>query len=630
MSTGRIKTVLSIAVVLTAGRPALAARGAETDSDERAGTFRLTAQPGDLIVRHGEGILGPPLTIGLADDIPHVGVIVDRHKYGFSAVELQMRKVDGANYGVMRTARYNDDTRFKNRAYFSVLESNIPVKYRDQMTTFKDLPHELKMQIRNEVQEMLAKEAAAEKVIGPYKAFGFGKSSQCFDHPLEVYNEALRKSAVDVYRYEGAAAFAGKWGPDKPLNLNDRSLVPGALRDWFAVGEGSQTWTDPSKINDKLPRVGSPNFGWMSPISTSPTYSTLRDRPLTEASAMAARGDEGLRGPTIHTDSYLSNYLANENAGLSLRLVSGQEQMSFYRDNIRRVENEISAAKLYVQTETRVLSDVWIPGATKAALGANRICLAHDLLSVPQSAWSWRRGVLEVIHKPSWNSIGRLGGNVAFDRSVDVSLGWVVRRAAHSMVEQSFWQPINQRIAGINATIDSYIPTKQSELGTFSTNYNYFRNQYIGNCLDAVEVIRAGGDVTGGLRSSLVNTGTVLSDELLRARTVAAPPPTHVSFTNPFTNQRTDALLSRQTFDALNQGGQRQLDAQRQFGQWLNNAAYQQPHTYPSLNGIQNRMNDWQFRQQFRQQLWQPKIPSYQNLMHSSSFYDPFGKPRLK
>lgn len=223
------------------------------------------AQAGDIAVKGGRGLLGPPVTGGLADDIPHVGLIMDQDKYGFSALDLRVSKIAGKDYGVIGSTTWEDISRFKNPGYFSLWDSNIPIKYDGQITTFAGLPDSVKSQLRSSVQKYASEDLG--KNVGPYSVVSPGKSSQCFDWLLQKCDKAIKEAGIEVYRYEGTAAFTD-WGRDKQLDLTNEALVPGTIRDWFSVGEGvatvlhgdrTQTWTDPSLLNDKLPRKLAPD-----------------------------------------------------------------------------------------------------------------------------------------------------------------------------------------------------------------------------------------------------------------------------------------------------------------------------------------------------------------------------------
>lgn len=214
------------------------------------------ARPGDLIVRHGKGILGPPvlsllrglltilpkMNVNLPDDIPHVGMLLENGE----TFDLQIENVGGRVHGIIHKSPWYDSSRYKNPGFFSVLESNIPIEFQGKRTTFRDLPSEVKAKIRENVVRIA--EGYVGRDMGEYSIAG----AHCGDATMQIYEEALNDIGITVLRYKGLFAFM-KWLP----GMRNKGLVKGKLRDWFindlpTLGKVM----DPSEFNDKLPRVG--------------------------------------------------------------------------------------------------------------------------------------------------------------------------------------------------------------------------------------------------------------------------------------------------------------------------------------------------------------------------------------
>ena len=210
------------------------------------------ALPGDLIVRHGKNMLGPPLLTAISkmtggtvqmEDIPHVGLLLENGK----AFDLRVEQVEGKDHGKIYKADWNDASRFKNPGFFSVLESTIPIRFNGKQMTFKDLPPEVKTEVRKKSCDIA--EGYVGKDVGEY-----GARNHCGDATIRVYDEALATLGITVLRYKGPFAFTN-WLP----GMRNKGLVDGKLRDWlvndwFTAG----SVMDPSEANDKLERVGPP------------------------------------------------------------------------------------------------------------------------------------------------------------------------------------------------------------------------------------------------------------------------------------------------------------------------------------------------------------------------------------
>lgn len=206
------------------------------------------ALPGDLIVRHGRNLLGPPLLFGR--DIPHMGILLENDK----AFDLRAEPIEGIKHGVIYQADWNDETRFRDAGFFSVLESSVPIKFKGKTMKFKDLPLEIKQEMREKVCEIAARYIGTD--VGEY-----GRRTHCGDAVMDVYQEALTSIGITVLRYRGPFAFI----KDLP-GMESKGLVEGTLRDWFVNDWIPERGVmDPSEANDKLPRMAPPE----SPGSSS-------------------------------------------------------------------------------------------------------------------------------------------------------------------------------------------------------------------------------------------------------------------------------------------------------------------------------------------------------------------------
>jgi hypothetical protein len=205
----------------------------------------MYALPGDLIVRHGENILGPPLLTGISlgkiEDIPHIGLLLRDGK----VLDLRVKNVNGEQHGIIHKCDWFDTSRFKNPGFFSVLESSIPIRFNGNIMTFKDLPNNVKIEVREKVCN-IAENYIEKKDVGKYSL-----TYHCGDVTIQIYDKALTEIGITVLRYKGLST----------VRRDERGLIDGKLRDWFVndwLTMGSVM--DPSEINDKLPRVAPPQI----------------------------------------------------------------------------------------------------------------------------------------------------------------------------------------------------------------------------------------------------------------------------------------------------------------------------------------------------------------------------------
>ncbi len=252
----------------------------ELKIDERGGYTQtsLNAKPGDLIVRHGKGILGPPLTGGIFDDIPHIGMIADNNQI----YHLKIENVNGVNHGIMHIDDLRNTASFKNPGFFSVLDSDIPIKHNGKLLTFKDLPINIKESIRHELSD-LANKTVANKIYrdkGAYSAV-----NHCGDAIMDLYDNVLKSQKITVQRYKGISAFTN----------DERGLVDGQLRDWFVsdwLTAGNVM--DPSEINDKLPRRSIPyTTNNLDNYQIKPNYWVHEDNNLNVAKNLVSMVERG-------------------------------------------------------------------------------------------------------------------------------------------------------------------------------------------------------------------------------------------------------------------------------------------------------------------------------------------------
>lgn len=243
-----------------------------------------TAKPGDLVIRHGEGILGPPVWF---DNIPHVGIYIgDNEQLKANVVELTIEKKDGKSFGVIKTTNWTNEDRFKDAGFFSILESDIPIRYQGKEMSFRELPEGTKNLIREAVCRKAVSEVGKNK--GEFFATEYTRveqqtsrkvvepSNNCGDWvAIDIYGKVLKDIGIQVLR--------GKKG-----NFREVELV-----DYFRNPFIKTKTCDPSLANDYFQRMAPPSA---SPSGDRfinagiPNYWTTggEAKSLTEAEVMTA------------------------------------------------------------------------------------------------------------------------------------------------------------------------------------------------------------------------------------------------------------------------------------------------------------------------------------------------------
>ena len=97
---------------------------------------KFPAKSGDLIIRHKGKTLGP---IG---GIPHIGVYTGNTTtdgISYDVIDLGIKN----GKGVIRSSHWTDESRFKDPGFYSLLDSQIPVRHNGEITTLSALPEAL-------------------------------------------------------------------------------------------------------------------------------------------------------------------------------------------------------------------------------------------------------------------------------------------------------------------------------------------------------------------------------------------------------------------------------------------------------------------------------------------------------
>ncbi|MCK4390181.1 MAG: hypothetical protein KAV83_08095 [Desulfobacterales bacterium] len=216
----------------------LTVSGQETWEDTiwRPAPPKFPAKPGDLIIRHKGKTLGP---IG---GIPHIGVYTgNRTKVGtsYDVIDLGIKKGNG----VVRPSHSTDESRFKDPGFYSLLESQIPVRHNGEITTLSALPEGVKNGIRENVCKMAEKDLGSTYGKYEFSQFPKGHSVNCGDWVLDLYNKALTNEGVQVMSHK----------------------FPGSHRELKDYAEVLWGTTDPSRLPGWLPEVGPPQISAQSP-----------------------------------------------------------------------------------------------------------------------------------------------------------------------------------------------------------------------------------------------------------------------------------------------------------------------------------------------------------------------------
>jgi len=244
---------------LNEGEHSLSTLDMEKTDRSRPRDMLYSAKPGDIIVRHGKGgILGPTLSVGYLtggklNDITHVGIYVgDQGDY--NVIELQIEKVGGKSHGIIRTTTWDNEERFKNAAFFSILNSNIPVSNDAEIKGIR----ELRASIEADLRDRLVRRAKSflNRDLGEYSIFG---DNHCGSWVInDVYDPVLKGAGVQVMRTKGLRH--GEWYQHR------EDLVEGSLKTWFSSPLFGNSFVDPSYANDACPRVAEPGLLRTEPL----------------------------------------------------------------------------------------------------------------------------------------------------------------------------------------------------------------------------------------------------------------------------------------------------------------------------------------------------------------------------
>lgn len=245
---------------------------------------------------------------------------------------------------------------------------------------------------------------------------------------------------------------------------------------------------------------------------------------------------------SMYVDNYMFNYLTDPRWKNVYELSNLSNQTWMMKQDIYRMQSELNIAKSYVKESLPILCKQ-VRWAAETEMGVRGIQCVHRFITDIGSVflpWS----LPKTDFAPSTPPIYKL-----LPSPWSLSSGMVDLYVNHQ-VEKRIWEPIDQQIRGIQHLTDYFIPNKQAAISSKYNEYNATRNALISKTLDYMEI----NQMSYSAYSS----------------------PVAINFFFPITNQRVDTFISGQTFDGLNAWGQRNLDAQRQFYQWLNNPNYQQ------------------------------------------------------
>jgi hypothetical protein len=258
------------------------------------------------------------------------------------------------------------------------------------------------------------------------------------------------------------------------------------------------------------------------------------------------------------------SYMADPNWGKAYELSNSASQAYAAKQNIKTVQAELNSAKSYVKESLPILSRQ-VSWATQTELGVRKIMLGHEIAQEALGVLG-NPPMIEMASRKIVDS-GKLG-DIVHRFKIDDMIGSGIVNAYGEKLIQDMWRPIDQGIAGVETLTNYHMPTLQTDIKRSTEQYRAARSDVIKNTLDAVETIRAGGDPNRVLRSTLQGTGIQLSDDLLRQSSKShTDQPVQIQFTNPSTNRTENAFVSQQTANALNQWGQKQVEAQKRLGE---------------------------------------------------------------
>ena len=259
-SFSRVFLMMTVALLLA---HAVAGAGTETDPSSPSAQ---AARPGDFIIRYGGETLGcfgtKPGHPFIA--VPHMGLFIgDRATHNV----VQIKNEHGqAN---IRRGNWRDRDDFQDGAFFSLLDSAIPVRYQDRIIPMRDLPGSVKDDIRGRVCNIAEVERTVLGSLGGYRFSQFnpsGHSRNCGDWVLGLYDRVFRSMDISVMSHN----FPAPRSPEEWLR-HPGQLKAGHLQNYAEVLFGT---VDPSRLAGWCPRVGQPrpatvpNY-WVSPGTAS-------------------------------------------------------------------------------------------------------------------------------------------------------------------------------------------------------------------------------------------------------------------------------------------------------------------------------------------------------------------------
>ena len=190
---------------------------------------KFSAKPGDLIIRHKGKTLGP---IG---GIPHIGVYTGNTAtdgISYNVIDLGIKNGNG----VIRPSHWKDESRFKDPGFYSLLDSQIPVRQNGEITTLSALPEGVKNGIRENVCKIAENDLGSTHGKYELSQFPKGHSVNCGDWVLDLYNKALTSEGFHVMSHKF---------PGSHILSRAKGLKPGELKDYAELLWGT---TDPSRL----------------------------------------------------------------------------------------------------------------------------------------------------------------------------------------------------------------------------------------------------------------------------------------------------------------------------------------------------------------------------------------------
>lgn len=234
------------------------------------------ARLGDLIIRHRGETLG---IIGTKPGdpfpaVPHIGLFIgDRVTHNVVHIKNEN------NQAIIRPGFWQSQGDFQDGAFYSLLDSTIPVRYQGRIIPMRDLPEGFKDDIRGRVCTIAEVERTGLRSLGRFKGSQFngsGHSRNCGDWALGLYDRVFRSMNLDVMAHK----LPDRLSPEEWLR-NPGLLKTGHLQNYAEILFGT---VDPSRLAGWCPRVAPPAS------STIPNYwvSPGMDRSMAEANTVPA------------------------------------------------------------------------------------------------------------------------------------------------------------------------------------------------------------------------------------------------------------------------------------------------------------------------------------------------------